>query len=135
MIGEILDNIAAYCEEELELYAPIVYGSDPPDSGIVMSQASGFPTSKHLDTGMQYTIPVVLNGKNNDQKTLLDTIESIHRLLTKTFDYSMLNTRDAQVYDISTTASPSIIGREQNRQWICGSSLDITIYWRKDIKW
>ncbi len=135
MIGEILDKISAFVEEKLELYAPIVYGSDPPVNGIVMSQGSGWPESKHLDTGMQYAIPVVLNGKNSDQKLLLDTIESIHTLLTKTFDYTDISTEEAQVYDISTTASPSIIGREQNNQWICGSSLEIILYWRKDKQW
>ena len=132
MIGQILENIAGLCMESLELYADIVFGSDPPFNGIAMSQASGRPFDTHLNKGMQYIIPVVLNGKNTDQKLLLNTIESIHTLLSRTLDYTNISTGEAQVINIETTAAPSIIGREQNSQWVCGSSFDITLYWRKE---
>ena len=35
-----------------------------------------------------------------------------------------------QVINIATTSAPAIIGREQNHQWICGSSFEVSFYWR-----
>ena len=109
---------------------PIVFGSDPPIGSLCMIQGAGFPSEEHLDTGMLYRLPVLLNGKHNSQETLLEAVTAIHTALTKTHDYSDLTTENVQVINIATTASPSIIGREQNRQWICGSSFEVAFYWR-----
>lgn len=109
---------------------PVVFGSDPPYGSLCMIQGAGFPSEEHLDTGMLYRLPVLLNGKHESQETLLDAVTAIHAALTKTHDYSGLTTEDVQVINIATTASPSIIGREQNRQWICGSSFEVAFYWR-----
>ena len=129
MIGEIIDNIAD-AADALGLYATIVYGSDPPENGICMIQAAGAPTEKHFDTGMLYGLSVLLNGKHSDQQTLLDALTQIHTALTKRNDFSDFSTTDAQVLSIMTTSSPQIIGREQNNQWIAGSSFEVSFYWR-----
>lgn len=128
-IDGIMQSIADYIDTEVEPYASIVFGSDPPDGGICMIQGSSAPTDTHLDKGMIYRIPVVLNGKNKNQAVLLDDLTAIHKALTRKTDYSGLSTEDCQIVDIATTAAPSIIGREQNSQWICGSSFEVTIYW------
>lgn len=128
-ISDLMENIRA-AAEATEPYAPIVYGSDPPFDGICMIQGSGFPEEEHLNTGMLYRLPILLNGKNSDQAVLLDALTEIHAALTKTHDYTGLGTQAVQVINIATTASPSIIGREQNRQWIGGSSLEVSFYWR-----
>ena len=128
-ISELMENIRV-AAEATEPYAPIVYGSDPPFDGICMIQGAGFPSEEHLDTGMLYQLPVLLNGKNESQELLLEDLTAIHAALTKTHDYSDLTTEHVQVINIATTASPSIIGREQNRQWIGGSSLEVSFYWR-----
>ena len=108
----------------------IVYGSDPPFNGICMIQGAGFSTEKHRDAGMLYQLPVLLNGKNASQELILNYLTAIHGALTQTTDYSSLSTEAAQVINIRTTASPSILGREQNNQWICGSSFEVSFYWR-----
>jgi hypothetical protein len=128
--SELIDNIAD-AAEEIGLYSDIVYGSDPPINGICMIPSSVGPIQTHLNKGMIYDLPVVLNGKNTDQKVLLDTLTAIHEHITRRTDYSIFSTVKCQVIDISTTALPSIIGREQNNQWICGSSLNVKFYWRK----
>jgi hypothetical protein len=130
MYSGILDNIVDLAETT-EPYANIVYGSDPPTNGICMIPSGGIPTDTHLDKGMVYDMPIVLNGKNTDQQLLLDDITAIHEALTRPLDYSDISTEECQVVNISTTALPSIIGREQNKQWICGSSLNVKFYWRK----
>lgn len=128
--SKILDNIAEKAEDT-QPYANIVYGSDPPMNGICMIPTGVAPTQTHLDKGMVYDLPVVLNGKNADQGLLLDDLTKIHEVLTRRTDYSDISTGECQVVDISTTALPSIIGREQNKQWVCGSSLNVKFYWRK----
>lgn len=130
MYKKMLDNIVDLAETT-EPFAKIVYGSDPPVNGLCMIPSGGIPTDTHLDKGMVYDMPIVLNGKNADQKLLLDSITKIHELLTRLLDYSDISTDECQVVNISTTGLPSIIGREQNKQWVCGSSINVKYYWRK----
>lgn len=129
--SEMLNNIVDLAEVT-EPYASIVYGSDPPINGICMIPGPGAPNDTHLNKGMVYRLPLVLNGKHTDQEFLLDTLTAIHEVLTRRLDYSDISTDDIQVVDISTTALPSIIGREQNSQYVCGSSLEVVFYWRKN---
>jgi hypothetical protein len=129
-IDGIMQNIADLIDNEVEPYASVVFGSDPPDSGICMIQGAGAPTDTHLDKGMLYRLPVVLNGKNKNQSLVLTDLTRIHEALTRKLQYQDLSTADCQVVNIATTASPSIIGREQNSQWVCGSSFEISFYWR-----
>lgn len=129
-IDGIMQNIADLIDNEVEPYASVVFGSDPPDSGICMIQGAGAPTDTHLDKGMLYRLPVVLNGKNKSQSLVLTDLTRIHEALTRKLQYRDLSTADCQVVNIATTASPSIIGREQNSQWVCGSSFEISFYWR-----
>ena len=131
-IDDILQSVADYVETNVDdLYASILFGSDPPEDGICMIQSAGAPSSTHLDKGMQYRLPVVLNGKNKNQLVLLTDLTRIHEALTRKTNYADISTDDCQVIDIASTSTPSIIGREQNSQWVCGSSLDIFFYWRK----
>lgn len=128
-INEMLDNIIR-AAEETRPYAQIVYGSDPPQNGICMIPSGGMTEDTYLDKGIRMTLPVVLNGKHENQRLLLDDLTLIHEVLTKRRDYRDLSTEAIQVVNISSVSLPSIIGREQNKQWICGSQLDITIYWK-----
>ena len=111
-------------------YSSIVLGSDPPENGICMIQNAGAPTETHFDHGQLFTLPVLINGKHSSQSTLLGALGAIHEALTRTWDYDDLSDERVQVICIETTAYPAIIGREQNRQWICGSSVDVYFYWR-----
>lgn len=128
--SELIDNITNLAETTGP-YAQIVYGSDPPINGICMIPTGVGPSDTHLNKGMIYDLPVVLNGKNKDQQVLLDDLTKIHEVLTRRTSYSDISTDKCQVVDIATTALPSIIGREQNSQWVCGSSFNVKFYWRK----
>lgn len=128
-IGEMIDRVAALAETT-EPYASIVYGSDPPLNGICMIQNGGYAPETHLDKGMMYSVPVLLNGKHPNQRTVLDALTAIHEILMKHDNYNDVSTDAVQVVAITTTAAPSVIGREQNNQWICGSSFDVYFYWR-----
>lgn len=128
--SELIENIADEAEKT-NPYAQIVYGSDPPANGICMIPTGVGPSDTHFNKGMVYNMPVVLNGKNVDQQVLLDDLTAIHESLTRRTNYSDISTACCQVVDISTAALPSIIGREQNKQWVCGSSFNVKFYWRK----
>lgn len=126
----MLDKIAE-AAEATEPYAKIVYGSDPPKDGICMIPSTGAPADTHLNKGMIIRLPILLNGKNAYQEKLLNDLTAIHEALTRKTDYSEFTTINTQVVNIETMSLPAIIGREQNKQWICGSTLAVYFYWRK----
>lgn len=125
LVNRIVDKA-----EETNPYSEISFGSDPPVNGLCMIQNGGAPTETHFDRGQLYTLPILINGKHESQKTLLGALGAIHEVLTRTWDYAALSDSRVQVISIETTAFPAIIGREQNRQWICGSSVNVYFYWR-----
>jgi hypothetical protein len=99
---------------------PVVLGSLPPDDGIAMTgNAASFPI--FLDIGSNEEMNVVCNGKSTEQATVIQRLEAIHGALTRRKDFPHTDTW--QIYAIETTASPRLIGREQNSQWLYGSSL------------
>lgn len=128
-VQAMIDSIADFIDT-LSVFARITYGSDPPDGGICMIQGAGFPEDTHMDKGMIYSLSLLLNGKNLRQDTLLNDLTAIHKALTKRLDYTPFSSEEIQVIDIATTASPMIVGREQNAQWTAGSSLEVSFYWR-----
>ena len=100
--------------------AKVVLGSLPPDNGLAMTgNAASYPI--FLDIGSNEQMNVVCNGKNTEQQAVISQLEAIHAALTRRKDFPCGNTW--QIYAIETTASPRLIGREQNSQWLYGSSL------------
>ena len=100
----------------------VVLGSLPPDNGLAMTgNAASYPI--FLDIGSNEEMNVVCNGKNTQQQAVIDQLEAIHASLTRRKDFPSTDTW--QIYAIETTASPRLIGREQNSQWLYGSSLRV----------
>lgn len=114
--------------QEVELYAPVVIGALPADNGISCTVSTGAPSSVFLEKGMAYQMDVVLNGKHSDQQTVSDTLNNIHLALTKTKRYP--NTSDFQITNIESVSLPSYLDREENKQFLYGSSLLIKFYLR-----
>lgn len=106
-------------------YSAIVIGSDPPVNGIAMI-ADGAPQRVYRDIDTTWSLSVLLNGKNADQQTVLSTLSAIHQLMTVRKDFPSGD--GWQIYSITTTSAPRLIGREQNSQWIYGSSLTVKFY-------
>lgn len=104
--------------------AKILTGSMPPDNGIAMTgQAS--TEDVYLDLGSDERMTVVCNGKNTDQQTVINQLDAIHYALTRRFDFPSGD--GWKIYAIRTMASPRLLGRERNSQWLYGSSLEIKI--------
>lgn len=118
MYNEVLQTVIDMAQAAAGF--PVVLGSMPPDDGIAMTgNAASFPI--FLDIGSNEEMNVVCNGKSTEQTTVIQRLEAIHRALTRRKDFPHTDTW--QIYAIETTASPRLIGREQNSQWLYGSSL------------
>lgn len=109
-------------------FSTITIGALPADNGICMAYASGAPQTTFLDKGMAYQQTIVCNGKHTSQETLAAALGSIHIALTQAKDYPTAQTW--QITDIETISAPSYLGREQNSQWLYGSSLRVKFYLR-----
>lgn len=110
-------------------YAKITIGSNPPKNGIAMALSSGFPELTDFEKGMIVRHSVLLNGKHKSQDKVYDALCNIHEALTRRTSYS--NNNDYQIMDISTTTYPTLIDREENGQYIYGSTLEVKFYWKK----
>lgn len=111
------------------LYATIKIGALPADDGICCTIAGGYPEATFLTKGMSYDLDLVLNGKNASQQTVSDALNDIHQALTQTKVYP--ETAEYQINNIETTSSPSYIGREENKQYLYGSSLKVRFFYKK----
>lgn len=123
MYNEILQAIIDMASAAVGV--SIVTGSMPPDNGIAMTGQSA-PQSIMLDIGSNERMAIVCNGKNTDQQTVIEQLDAIHHDLTRRKDFPTGD--DWQVYAIETVASPRLIGREQNSEWLYGSSLLVKIH-------
>lgn len=103
-------------------------GSLPADNGISVFIGTGYANETFMDKGMAYELHVVLNGKHGSQQMVSDTLNDLHRYLTQLKDYPSDN--DYQITDISTISAPNFIGREENKQYLYGSSLRVKFYLR-----
>ena len=100
----------------------VVVGSLPPDNGIAMTgSSSSYPI--FLDIGSNESMNVLCNGKNVNQQTVFSQLDAIHQTLTRRKDFPTGN--GWQIYAIETVSSPRLLGREQNSQWLYGSSLTV----------
>jgi hypothetical protein len=118
MYDEVLQAVRLMAESACG--ASIVTGSLPPDNGLAMAgQAAS--ASIFLDIGSNERMSILMNGKNVDQRTVISQLDAIHRSLTRREDFPQGD--GWQIYAIETVASPRLIGHEQGRQWLYGSSL------------
>lgn len=118
---QIMDAISALIDARNN-YATIVYGALPATNGLCMAASTGSADEVTLAHGGQYSLSVVLNGKHSNQRTVYDTLCSIHEYLNKLFAYP--SGTGWAVCSIQTNASPGYIDREES-QWLYGSSLTI----------
>lgn len=105
---------------------PVVIGSVPPLEGYAVGMVSGAPIETFRTLSTNESFPVLFNGKSADQNSVAADMEKVHQLLTTSKILPF--TDEWQVYAIETTASPSLIGREENRNWVYGSSFRVKYY-------
>ena len=107
----------------------VVIGSLPPLEGYAVSLTGGVPraTFRTLINSDQ-ELPVQFTGKSADQQQLAAAMESVHKALTTAT--ALPFAESWQIYAIETTSAPQLIGREENINYIYGSSLRVKFYVR-----
>lgn len=126
MINTIMNAVQAMVQQMVNM--PVVIGSMPPDEGYAVGYAGGSPSETFRSLNANYTMPIVFNGKSADQQKLVEEMDRVHLALTtsKVLPFS----DDWQIYAITTSAAPQLLGREENQNWIYGSSFRVLFYMR-----
>lgn len=110
-------------------YAPVTIGALPPNNGISIAWSAG-----NLDTFMNkkaaVSMSAVLNAKHQNQQTAADALGTIHTALNMATAYPKAD--NFQITNIETIGAPSYLGREQNNQWLYGSSLEVKFFLKGD---
>lgn len=107
----------------------VVIGSLPPLGGYAVSFVGGAPraTFRTLVNSDQ-ELPVQFTGKNANQQQLAAAMETVHQALTTAA--ALPFAEKWQIYAIETTSAPQLIGREENINYIYGSSFRVKFYAR-----
>lgn len=113
--------------EQTQPYSNIVIGSLPPENGISIAWSSG-NLNTFFSKNAAVEMTAVLNCKNSSQQTAADTLGTIHTFLNMRKDYPQAD--NFQITNIETISPPSYLGREENNQWLYGSSLTVKFYLR-----
>ena len=106
----------------------VVIGSMPPLGGYAVGYAGGAPMETFWPLNSYESMPVVFNGKGTDQQTVANAMNAVHYALTRSKALPFSDTW--QVTAIKTTAAPQLVGREENINWVYGSSFKIEFYAR-----
>lgn len=124
MREEILDAMRLMISELVP--GPVVIGSLPPLGGYAVGFAGGAPLATFWPLTTNEGLPVSFTGKDANQADLAREMEAVHRALTTA--HVLPHTDRWQVYAIVTTSAPQPIGREENLNWIYGSSFRVKFY-------
>ena len=106
-------------------YAVVTIGALPANNGICIAWASG-SLNTFLNKMGTVEMSAVLNAKNTNQQAALDALSNIHTALNMTKSYP--SSDNYQITNIETIGPPVYLSREQNSQWLYGSSLRIKFY-------
>lgn len=122
--SDVLDAVISLANQT-DPYKPVIVGALPPDNGISMAWASG-TLNTFWDKRAAVNMSIVLNAKHADQQTALIALSAIHTALNMTKMYPTAD--NFQITNIETISAPSYIGREENKQWLYGSSLSVKFF-------
>lgn len=113
--------------EQMKPFSKIIIGPMPPENGISLAWSSG-NLNTFLNKKAAVSMSAVLNCKNSDQVTAADTLGRLHTFLNMRKVYPTAD--NFQITNIETIAAPAYLGREENNQWLYGSSLEVKFYLR-----
>lgn len=111
--------------EQIELYSKIIISPLPPEDGISIAWSSG---SLHtfMDKKAAVAMSAVLNSKSKDQEAAAGVLGRLHTFLNMRKDYPAAE--NFQITNIATIGAPTYLGREENNQWLYGSSLEVKFF-------
>ena len=111
--------------EQIELYSKIIISPLPPENGISIAWSSG---SLHtfMDKKAAVAMSAVLNSKSKDQEAAAGVLGRLHTFLNMRKVYPAAE--NFQITNIATIGAPTYLGREENNQWLYGSSLEVKFF-------
>lgn len=124
MRAEIVEVLKGIIAEQVS--APVVIGSLLPDRSFSVSFAGGAPAAAYWTLNTDEDMPITFNGKGPNQQDLAVQMEQVHRSLTT--NKNLPTGKNWQIYAITTTSAPQLIGREENGNWIFGSSFRVRFF-------
>lgn len=128
VINDVLHAVIGMINDT-QPYANVVIGAMPADNSLACAISTGASEGTFFNKEMPYQFSMVLNGKHHNQRTVSDTLNDIHQVLTQSTTYPA--TDAYQITDIETESSPSYIGREENKQYLYGSALRVRFFYKK----
>lgn len=132
VINEVLEAVIGMMNAT-NPFATVTRGALPTGQGMVCEIGPSNPESVYLSKNSVIDLDVTMNGKHKNLKTLTDAMNDIHSALTRVKTYPQDTTNGRwQIADISNQTLPQIIGREDNNEWLCASSLNVKFYWKGD---
>ena len=132
VVNEVLEAVITLMNATSP-FATVTRGALPTTEGIVCEIGPSIQNTLFWDKNTFYPLDVTINAKHPNLKTLSDTLNNIHGVLTRAKEYPEdTNQTRWQITDISTQNLPQIIGREQNNDWIMASALTVNFFWRGD---
>lgn len=109
-------------------YSKVIIGSLPPQRNF---NSLGFSSNNEFFTKRSAVeMTAVLNGKHEKQKTVADGLGAIHTSLSMRKQYPTAD--NFQITNISTLSAPTYLGREENKEWLYGSSLRVKFFLKGD---
>lgn len=123
-IQEAFEAVRALALAAQSEYDRITVGALPPEDGLCMAISTGTSTGETLGKDGRIKLYSVVNCKNSDQKTALETLCAIHEALCAEND--LPGDDGWQISRISTTGAPSYIGMDGD-QYLYGSSIEIIL--------
>ena len=129
IVNQVLEAVMGLMNDT-HPFARVTRGALPTGEGITCELGPSAPESVFFDKNTYYPLDVTLNGKHPNLKTLSDTLNGIHSVLTRAKAYPSGD--GWQITDIETATLPQRIGREPNNDWLMASALKVNFYWRGD---
>lgn len=128
VINDVLEAVIGLIDA-LNPYAKVKIGSLPANDGISVYVASGAPEATFMTKSSAYELSLTLNGKHYSQKVVSNTLNNIHEALTQALSYP--KNEHFQITNIETITTPEYLSREENKQYLYGSSLRVKFYYKK----
>lgn len=116
---------------DMDNFAPIRRGALGTDPGLVCEIAPSTVDTVFLDKNSYIFLDLTMNGKHKNLELLSDTMHNISDTLTRMKKYPSGD--GWEIVDITAGNPPeaTVIGREDNGEWLMASSVIIKFY-RKD---
>lgn len=121
---EVFDAVLHVVELASDL--PVYAGALPAGKSVCVAMGAGGVERTDLNMGGTHACVLAVNAKDTDLRGTLALLGQIHDTLTRTKEYP--TGEGWQIYSIRTVGAPTLIDREADDTWICGSSVKVYFY-------